>query len=98
MEKKIKDMKKANIALYTVWAGDTFDEADVVLDDWLKGQSTHFVIDDEIGVAIRSDFRKVMLDLETMKVISADPSSGKLKSIDSMIDKCKELKPPRWTK
>lgn len=84
-------MKKANIALYTVWAGDGMDEADVVLDQWLKGQSTHFVIDDNIGVAVRSDFRKVMVDLETMKVLSADPASGKAKSIDSMIDKCKDL-------
>lgn len=84
-------MKKANIALYTVWAGDSLDLADEIVDKWLKGNSTHFVIQDEIGVASSSDFRKAMIDLETMKVISVDPGKGDPKSVDSMIKKCKGL-------
>lgn len=91
VQKKIKDLKKANIALYTVWAGDSLDLAEEIVDKWLKGSSTHFVIQDEIGVSTGADFRKAMIDLDTMKVISLDPEDGDPKSVSSMIKKCKGL-------
>lgn len=91
VEKKIKDLEKANIALYTVWAGETLDESEEIVDKWLKGKSTYFVIQDEIGVASKADFRKAMIDLNTMKVISVDPADDDVKSVDSMIKACEKL-------
>lgn len=90
--KKVKDLKKAKIALYTVWKGEDLEgDAEMVVGEWLEGNSTHFVAEDKIGIAIKSDFRKAMVDLNTMKVIDLDPSSGKAKDLDDMIDKCKGL-------
>lgn len=90
--KKMKELKKAKIAVYAVWAGEDLDEdVGMIVQDWLGGEATGFVIEDKIGIAVKSDWRKALVDLETMKVLDLDPSSGKGKSLDSMIKKCKSL-------
>lgn len=82
-------MIKANIALYTVWSGESLaKDAAQVVDGWLGGRSTHFVVSDEIGIAIRADWRKVLVDLNTMEVLAADSPSGEPMAVDAMIKKC----------
>lgn len=83
-------MIKAKIALYTVWSGESLaKDAVQVVDGWLGGRSTHFVISDKIGVTVRADWRKVLVDLDTMKVLAADSPDDEPMAIDKMIKKCK---------
>lgn len=85
-------MIKAKMALYVVWKGESLSaDAATVVNGWLGGRATHFVIEDKIGITTKADWRKVLLDLNTMKVIAADPASGKGLSEAEMIKKCKAL-------
>lgn len=74
-----------------MWSGKSLekDAADVV-DGWLEGRSTHFVIEDNIGLAGDLDWRKVMVNLNTMRVV-ADSTLADAMEIDDMISACKKL-------
>lgn len=85
-------LKEKNIALYTVWKGESLaSDFKKVVDGWMNGHSTHFVISDKIGITTRQDWRTAMVDLKTMKLIEVDPANGEGAGPEEMIEACEKL-------
>lgn len=85
------DIKAANMAVYTIFPNRSLAGGfRTAVQSLLKGNSTMYTNSSKIGIG-RSFFRKVLVDLETMKVLKADPARGRAIPVADMIKACKDL-------
>lgn len=83
------------MAVYVIFRGRTLQSGfRTGVQSLLKGKASMFTNQPQLGISNRSTFRKVLIDLETMKILAADPSWGKAVPLSEMIKTCKSLETP----
>lgn len=89
-----KTITDANIGVYVIFRSRSLASGyRTGVQSLLKGQASMFTNQPQLGMSSRTSFRKVLIDLDTMKVLSADPSWGRGVPLSKMIETCKNLGP-----
>lgn len=88
-------LTEANMAVYVVFRDRTLQGGyRTGVQGLLKGQATMFTNQTSLNFGRGTAFRKVLVDLETMKVLLMDPAWGRGVPLSEMVEACKELENP----
>lgn len=88
-------LTEANMAVYVVFRDRTLQGGHKTgVQSLLRGQASMYVNQTPLNFGRGTAFRKVLVDLETMKVLSMDPAWGRGIPLGDMVKSCKDLQNP----
>lgn len=83
------------MAVYVIFRAQSLDSGyRAIIRNLLRGQATMYTNKTQFGLGSGgATFRKMLVDLETMKILAVDPASAWAKgvSLNEMIQTCKKL-------
>lgn len=84
----------AGMAVYVIFRANSLKSGHRTgVQSLLKGKASMFTTNgSQLGISNRTFFKKVLIDLKTMKVLAEDPAWGKAVPLSEMIKRCEELK------